>query len=232
MSEAIDALKKIICLSAVSETPFPHIVINSFLPQWFAQEISHYYYENNKGLDKFLNSEIVLGYANPERFVIEIEESTNEPIIKKLNALFSSRDIYESIARKFEISINSDSVAFRGQVTRDTNQYALGIHTDHPSKIFTIIVYLTPGKVDEIPGTTLYESKFGFTSSGLAMYYQDFKYITEATTVPHKFNTALIFARSDTSFHGVKNIQNQNPRLTLQLNYFKNSIDLKKSNLI
>jgi len=213
--------------SDIIAKPFPHVVRQNFLPLRLANDLAQAFFAHDPNGTDFVNSGSVLGYDNKDRFVIEIRKNSPFLLVQQLNEWFSDRAVFIAVSKQFSLNLNVENVVFRGQVTRDTSNYSLGIHTDHPSKLFTIIVYLTPNASTEVPGTTLYSTLNGFESSGLSMYVDtDARFLEESYTVPHRFNSALIFARSNTSFHGVKKVFKQQPRLTLQLNYFEDTIEL------
>lgn len=90
-----------------------------------------------------------------------------------------------------------------GQVRliRDRAGYALGPHTDTPSKVLSALFYLAKDESLEAHGTSLY-ARPGFTCAG--DQHHGFAGFTKVATMPFKPNTLFAFAKSDTSFHGVE----------------------------
>lgn len=92
-------------------------------------------------------------------------------------------------------------------LVRDGTGYALGPHTDTPKKAVAVIFYLPEmdGVFDRNLGTSVYVPKErGFTDpTGKHLERERFDLVT---TMPYEANTAFGFARSDSSFHGVEQV--------------------------
>lgn len=197
--------------------PFPHLIIDNFLPSELADLLLMEY----KDPGNFVSSKDTLFYNNPNRFADNIDENggrlkkvSNQYLFKILNhGLIPSTTI-----KKFNSNDKKFKLHFRGQVTRDTENYSLGVHTDTINKLLTLIVYLSRGDSGKITGTSVFKSPYGLESDGYLMYPPEF--FTHVKEIDPVFNRALIFRRSSTSFHGVRNKKSLAPRFTLQLNYF------------
>lgn|GEM_PF-910817 len=87
-------------------------------------------------------------------------------------------------------------------VNQHDADYYLGPHTDRGEKVFTCLFYFPEHDGLDHLGTSLYRPlEPGFTCSGLA--HHDPARFERRGTMPYRANSALLFARTDTMFHGV-----------------------------
>jgi hypothetical protein len=86
---------------------------------------------------------------------------------------------------------------------RDLAAYALGPHTDSPSKLVSVLFYLAPDESAPELGTSLYRPKqAGFLCPGGPHHPREgFDLVT---TLPYRPNTLLAFPKSERCFHGVE----------------------------
>ena len=107
------------------------------------------------------------------------------------------------------------------RLMRDAARYTLRPHTDVPGKLVSIVLYLRADEGSRL-GTILYEPvQEGFACQGLT--YHDFNLFREVSMVPFTPNSAFVFARSDRTFHGVRfetGGSSQFSRVTLQSNFW------------
>ena len=88
-------------------------------------------------------------------------------------------------------------------VSQHDADYYLGPHTDRSEKVFTCLFYFPERDGLEHLGTTLYRPLDpGFACSGLV--HHDPSHFAATETLPYRPNSALIFARTDVMFHGVR----------------------------
>jgi hypothetical protein len=88
-------------------------------------------------------------------------------------------------------------------LARDVPPYAIGPHTDVPERLASGVLYLAP--VDAPPewGTTLFvpaDTRFSCTEGR----HYGFDGFLSARTVPFAPNRAVVFRRTDRSFHGLR----------------------------
>ena len=89
-------------------------------------------------------------------------------------------------------------------LSRDFAPYAIGPHTDVPDRIVSAIVYLGPTGQSEALGTALFRPRPPMSRCTMGRHYRvDADEFDVVGVVPFLPNRALLFARSDTSFHGV-----------------------------
>lgn len=105
--------------------------------------------------------------------------------------------------------IGQDTFDIRFELLRDSTAYGIGPHADNPRKIMTLLFYLSAGETSEALGTSFYTPKQkGFTcQTGRHHTYEDFDLYKTYAYAP---NAVLSFLRTDTSFHGVEVIEEQN----------------------
>lgn len=105
--------------------------------------------------------------------------------------------------------INHQNFEIRYELLRDTTAYGIGPHSDNPKKVMTLLFYLSSDGENDSLGTSFYVPKQeGFTcDSGRHHKYEDFNLVT---TYPYAPNAVLSFLRTNTSFHGVEVIEEEN----------------------
>lgn len=102
-------------------------------------------------------------------------------------------------------------------VIRDETNYALGPHTDTPSKVLSFLFYLPQDDSRAHLGTSIYLPKeAGFTSSG-AEPYHPFDKFRRLATMPYLPNALFAFLKTPAAFHGVEPIQDEDPERCLLL---------------
>lgn len=114
-----------------------------------------------------------------------------------------------------EIAKNGGAKIFaEAMLMRDLPMYALGPHTDAPSKVVSVLFYLPPdGNRPEL-GTSLYLPRDrGFTCEGRA--HHPFDKFERLATMPFLPNTAVAFPKTRRSFHGVEPVLDPEARRDL-----------------
>ena len=98
----------------------------------------------------------------------------------------------------------------------DRTGYRLNPHTDHRTKLVTMIVYLDDEPEGVALGTSVYIPKRPMADAqarfmDLPRHY-DREDFTRVATVPHRAGSALCFAPSPNSFHGVEPVDHPGTR--------------------
>ena len=90
-------------------------------------------------------------------------------------------------------------------LVRDRTSYAIGPHTDHPSRLMSLLFYLPPDDGLAAHGTSLYVPKNrAFSCPGGPHHrHRDFDLIM---TMPYVANALFMFPKTEHSFHGVEEI--------------------------
>lgn len=210
--------------AAPAETPFAHLVIDEFLPTGIFADT----FAALERLADFERPEPNCGSAAPraERAIFQLsaylrsnpQSETMDTLGVVNQALLSPTVVNACLAAFSDVTIDDDVAAQpRSQVilSRDYPPYAIGPHTDVPKRLTSMILYVAPNDAPAEWGTSLFVPKHpGFTCSRGQHY--DFGDFMPSSTVAFRANRALLFARSDRSFHGLLPIEpDQGPRETL-----------------
>ena len=93
-------------------------------------------------------------------------------------------------------------------LVQDYTTYALGPHTDTPSKVLSFLFYLPADDSRSHLGTSIYLPKDpNFLCPGGPHY--DFDLFRRVYTMPYVPNTLFAFLKTDNSFHGVEPIKDE-----------------------
>lgn len=99
---------------------------------------------------------------------------------------------------------------------QDITNYALGPHTDTPSKVLSFLFYLPRDTSQAHLGTSMYLPKnAGFNCPGGPHYEYD--RFDRVMTMPFLPNSLFAFFKNDLSFHGVERVADENCRRWLLL---------------
>ena len=164
-------------------TPFPHCVVAQvFPPEVYAALVAGL--PPDSAYETLELSRGTKGY--PERFT--------HPAPPSLNWMTQGR-LREVLDKKFGVTSTKDETL----LLRDHPGYTIKPHTDTPSKVVTMLTFLGESR----HGTSLYTSKEPGFSDAKGIHHDRalFDEVTQITGAP---NTAFIFARTDTSFHGTE----------------------------
>jgi FkbM family methyltransferase len=166
--------------------PFPHLYVEDvFLWDFYNRLRESLPVDGWKSLAEARGTE---GY--PERSVNEAPACVD---------WMRSGDLRRLLDERFGVKSSSDELL----LLRDRPGYKIPPHTDTPRKVVTMLCYLPADFSKEQHGTSVYRPKeSGFTCpDGRHHRFEDFE---KVWTAPFKPNSALIFARTDDSFHGVE----------------------------
>ena len=199
--------------SVVRNWPFPHLYYENVFPDDFYSRLV-------KSLPEFPVYDPISkvravkkrggGVAFPDRFVITIDDNMKSlgPDWDIARVIIRSQATHVGLLSKFndiiqqrlteQTNVEPDAI-----LIRDRTNYVLGPHTDNPSRLAVLIIYLP--ETDENPhlGTSIYVPKDPkMTCIGTSHYnHSDFDRVF---TAPYKPNSAIAFVKTDNSFHGVE----------------------------
>lgn len=189
--------------------PFPHLVLDEVLPSAVFEELLG----TLPLLPAFDRPERELAYASSkgEREVFALSAHVTSqrsvpPVFRCVDAALRSDQVIQSCAVRLASREHNDGVGTRlsAQVllSRDHAPYAIGPHTDVPKRLASMILYLGPATAPEQWGTALFvPQQAGFVCTQGRHY--DFDGFEPARTIPFAPNRALLFARTNRSFHGL-----------------------------
>ncbi len=201
----------------LNERPFPYSLVENVFPEdYYAEILKHLppleCYDNlgetgkvKKGAYKeryITDIPILRTRATPPQdlqFWTELGDwMTAQPFLVQMLKKFEAHCL-QRFAGKGGFTFTTD---FR--LVRDFTHYAIGPHTDTPSKVLSLLFYLPQDERYAHLGTSIYEPPPGFTCKGGPHYgFDGFK---KKYTAPFTPNTLFLFFKTPTSFHGVEPI--------------------------
>jgi hypothetical protein len=101
-------------------------------------------------------------------------------------------------------------------LVEDVTNYALGPHTDTPSKLITVLFYLPKDDSQAHLGTSLYSPQDPARRCPGGPHY-DYEGFDRVATMPFLPNAMFAFVKSDKSFHGVEPVTDPDVRRWLLL---------------
>ena len=144
------------------------------------------------------------------RFIINLNKNTKNigSAWKIARELLHNRATQLTLLSKFQeivdrrvnknTTLETDTI-----LIRDRTNYELNPHTDHPQRVVVLIIYLAKSNNSQHLGTSLYVPKNReLTCNGL--WHHPRSEFTRIFTAPYKPNSALAFAKTNNSFHGVE----------------------------
>jgi hypothetical protein len=145
--------------------------------------------------------------------VLEVFKGT---ISDRLNNLTESE--------KNKIGTKNYKITKRATIVKDFKKYHLGAHTDNAKKLITFLFYLPKDDSLDSLGTSIYECKPGIDPLKLDRHLSSDdtkKFLDKIKTFKFIPNSLLIFPRTNTSFHGVDEINiDSKDRDLLLFNYY------------
>jgi hypothetical protein len=195
-NEVLGHLRYKIANAAINQWPFSHFYIEDIFPTRFYSQLRSIL--PPKG-------DYIQGAANYNGRVFADPTSTGEL------AFMTSDEFTQSIVfafqREFQARFPSGEFAPKTdlRLVLDSQNYAIGPHTDAPWKVVSLLFYLPEDYALEALGTSIYVPKArGFRCVGGPHHkFEDF---TRVHTAPFRPNSVLGFFKNDKSFHGVEPI--------------------------
>jgi hypothetical protein len=125
----------------------------------------------------------------------ELRQAALESFTAPLSTRFGERALWPTV------SVEAELIHHRAG-------YFLKPHTDWPTKIVALLIYLAPDESALHLGTSIYRPKDeGFSDPDDKQH--PFKDFVRVKTAPYKPNSLLALLRSDVSFHGVEPLSEQ-----------------------
>lgn len=215
----------------VINRPWPHVFIENVFPQDFYRRIEEALARSGESFKAQVHTgdrKVFHGsYEDRHEFRVArtgAEARTDlDPFWFELHDVLTSDLFFNALHKKFNNEYRGRFGDFMDHprfkqfidpsllVTKHKPNYYIGPHTDRAEKVVTCIFNVPESQGFDDIGTALYTAKKdGFSSDGLLhLNPEDFNY--ECTT-PFRPNSALIFFRTDVSFHGVERLTEANLR--------------------
>tara|TARA_B100001996_G_C18606899_1_gene572144 strand:+ start:256 stop:1059 length:804 start_codon:yes stop_codon:yes gene_type:complete len=218
--------------------PFPHLYVENIFPTDFYSKIQENLLEI-KDMKSLPNSDTanygLSGYK--DRFMMNLAKKDEMSKVKKDNQeflrvfgeMFTKGDFSKLLQAKFKKFLDMrfqyvENVSFYDEVRlfNDKKNYALGPHTDKPSKVISILFYLPKDQKQKETGTSIYmpkdPNKLNKELPHIHYPHEDFH---KVTTVPFVPNSAFCFIKTNNSFHGVEKLEMKDTdRWSLQYNLY------------
>jgi len=218
--------------ATVRETPFAHAVIDGLLEPDLFQALRRNYPE--PAIMREVKARRAPGFnysdrrvsLSPEELVDVVDQETGMRPFARLQALIQSASYIESFVQLFAGTVRRELARFRGReivlraaadVIVDRTGFALLPHTDGNAKLGTALVYFADPDDPPEHGTRIYAPRDPRVRCEDGGQFYPFDAFHDAEVVPYRPNTAVMFARTARSFHGVVASQSEIPRRLLQI---------------
>jgi len=200
MAAAIEA-------APIQPEPWAHCVVRSVFPEDYYQAL----------LEHLPSRDLMhpLSQRSPYHYMLVLQAAgVRQPVPTFWEAFreWFLTDIGALLQAKFQLS----GGLLGGEVVCDVPRYTLGPHTDMPDRLATAIFYLTGTPLRAAEGTVLYRSARPDPDGLGHTLDEPFEPVAR---VPYLPNVALLFQRTDWSYHGVESVSAE--RWSLACNLFK-----------
>jgi hypothetical protein len=214
----------------VREFPYPHLYVPDVFPADFYREMLRNLPPQSalKNLGEL--GRVTAGNTYPERGVLPLTpqdlaalEGPQREFWERLRKWLLGQRFGDTMVGKFAPylaqrfgdlrNIRFDHEAL---IVRDRTNYALGPHTDSPSKVLSFLFYLPADAARAHLGTSIYVPRDpGFLCQGGPHY--DYAKFQRMLTLPYVPNALFAFMKTPNSFHGVEPIAEPEVRRDLLL---------------
>jgi len=210
--------------------PFPHCIIDNIFPDEFYHSLLEHWPAANLFGSQATTGRVTSG-AYKERMVFEfapeqlarLDDARREFWRQVLHMLLDFR-LNRSILDKFHDDIASrffpqeipTEAIGDSRLISDRIGYAIGPHTDAPSRLVSLLFYLPTDSRLKHHGTSIYRPIVANFRSDDGRHHP-FHLFHRIRTVDFVPNRLLMFPKTDTSFHGVERIEELGPDRRLLL---------------
>ena len=203
--------------------PFPYLYVSDFFPDDFYSKLECIFPDkkyltniNDKSFKPLdpkavpVHSRSTLTIFNREVGYTEIEGYPHKQQCIEFREWVSNFLVLKLAAK---LQLNESNWDDDTRFVLDQSGYEKRPHTDHPKKVFSVLIYMSESKC----GTTLLKPKqLGFSDD--YGYDHRFDQFDEVFNAPFKPNTLIAFARTDTSFHCVRKLGQDEYRKAIHIN--------------
>ena len=225
--------------------PFPHIFVENIFTEKFYSKIQ----DNLLDLKEMTSMADLYNDKNyyKERMVFDfaIEESIQKVSKDKRDFWLSfHKSMYQNLSHVLEVKFKKfldmrftylENVSYtkRMQLVYDKKHYSLGPHTDHPSKVLSLLIYLPKDRSQISTGTSLYMPKDPkVLDKELPHTHYPREDFLKVITMPYVPNSAFCFIKTNNSFHGVEALDMENTaRWSIQYNLHVNEETFEKETI-
>ena len=221
--------------SPILNFPFPHLYVENMFSEKFYSEIQDNLLDFNEMTSiASLNPEIPGLAIYKDRLVVDFNKKKSiQKITKDKQEFWTSfhekmapnlRNIFQAKFKNFLDMrfkyLKNVSYTDQLQLVCDRKNYALGPHTDQPSKVISLLIYLPKDRTQISTGTSIYMPKDP-SNLNLELPHLHYKkeYFHKVITMPYTPNSAFCFIKTNNSFHGVEQLEMEDTaRWSLQYN--------------
>lgn len=206
--------------------PFPHIFVPDVFPPNFYRDLQRNI-PDPSAMIPIEEARPVKGYK--ERFVLDVagpmENVTNDQraFWGDLGRTLLAGRLKRALLTKFKQQIETRlegagplEFVDEAMLVEDITNYALGPHTDFPSKVITVLFYLPKDDSQMHLGTSLYTPKDPTRRCPGGPHYER-EGFNRVATMPFRPNSMFAFVKADNSFHGVEPVTDPDVRRWLML---------------
>jgi FkbM family methyltransferase len=236
-SEAEAVLQHIlekVTTTPVTTEPYPYVVIDDIFPTDYYQKIIELLPHADQMIPLGDTGRVTPGSYEQRLVTLFTEEhfsrmnSEQQAFWRDMASWLYSEKFLSAIVDKFKpwcsnllsrkqdqkgsIDVRSDAL-----IVNDQTRYEIGPHTDAPHRLISFLFYLPQDDSQKHLGTSIYTHKDpSFTCPGGPHY--KFEYFNKLKTVEFLPNRLLMFVRTNKSFHGVEEVQDENVSRRLLIN--------------
>ena len=230
----------------ISNFPFPHLYIENILPSEFYSKIQENLldkkemtsmadlYPQHTGLSAY-KDRLVMDFTRADS--MKKLGKKKQEFWRSFGESFSKGAFANLLQSKFKRFLDMrfqylENVSFRHemQLINDKKNYALGPHTDKPSKVISFLIYLPKDFTQKETGTTIYMPKDpNLLNKELPHIHYPHEHFHKIITLPFVPNSAFCFIKTNNSYHGVEKLTKEEvDRWSLQYNMHITNETLEK----
>ena len=233
--------------SLLINEPFEHKFIQNIFPdQYYKDLLTNLPLKSD--YIPIIKTETVTPNYSPERFIFNLldKDNVNKLNHKKKNFIYElinillSKELFMGVTKAFSTTIDKrlkkltdyekekigDSnfkFSIRTSLVKDLTKYNLGAHTDNVNKLISFLFYLPVDNTLSSIGTSLYKpiTELSHNTHKYFTSTQTKKNFKKIKTCPFISNSLFLFPRTQSSYHGVEEVNiDQKERNLLLLNYY------------
>ena len=209
-----------IAAAPIERDPFPHCIIDDIFPKDFHQSLLDHWPASDLLRSQADTGRVTSG-AYKERMVLEfvpeqlarLDDAQRDFWRQVLHMLLDLRlnrtildKFHDDIAARFSPQGIPTEAAGDARLISDRIGYAIGPHTDAPSRLVSLLFYLPTDSRLKHRGTSFYRPIVANFRSDDGRHYP-FHLFQRVHTVDFVPNRLLVFPKTDRSFHGVERIE-------------------------
>jgi hypothetical protein len=220
---------------SMETAPYPYMYLENIFPEAYYQQIRSHWPDDSSFVSLTDTGRVIPTAAEINeyraRFVIPFDNNgisklPHEKLLfwSEMQKWFLGKHLLSTVLGKFSPYMELRFAGLKGKlhiisqglIVSDRTNYSIGPHTDVPNRVMSLLFYCPADNSLEKYGTSIYvPNDPEFRCSGGPHYKREaFRLVR---TLPFRPNSLFVFQRTDTSFHGVEPILEENIRRDLIL---------------